>query len=303
MHLQASYLISVGHLDDAERVALESVAVAERIGDRMSASVGLNIASICDYLRGRLTRMLSRSESNEAHGGGEHRVLRACSLGIALCELGQPEKALAVLQARAGASASEKEAQLRVARATVLGVTALVHARSGALPEAWKAVQEILQMGVPGELVPASCSVILTGPMVATLKRWAEARAGGLPDAGVYAKTAQALLRQLRAYARVFRPGIAMLPYFEGHIRALQGDERAAQRAWSAAAESARALGMRHYEGLAHLELGRAHPEQSAARTEHLGRAAELLADCGLSDYERLSDAGATASLLRAPAS
>ncbi|HET8936739.1 MAG TPA: AAA family ATPase, partial [Polyangiales bacterium] len=301
MHLQASYLMSVGHLDDAERVALESVAIAERIGDRMSASVGLSIASICDYLRGRLTRMLSRSENNEANsgGGGEHGVLNACSFALALSELGKADKAIGVLQARAG----DQAAHLRVARATVLGVAALAHARRGSLSEAWKAVQELLQMGISGALVPASCSVILVGPMIATLKRWSEARAGDPAGAGIYGKTAQLLLRQLRAYARAFRPATAMLPYFEGHVRALRGDKRGSERAWSIAADTAKALGMHHFEGLAHLELGRAHPESSAARAEHLARAAELLADCGISDYETLSDAGAAASLLRASAS
>jgi serine/threonine protein kinase/tetratricopeptide (TPR) repeat protein len=287
LHLQASYLISVGQLDDAERVALESVAVAERLGDRMSASVGLNIASICDYLRGNLPRMLSRSQSNEAYCSGEHRMLRACSLAIALCELGQPDKALETLQAH---STSDQAPQLRVARATVLGVVALAQARRGALQEAWAAARACLELGVAGELVPASCSIMLTGPMVATLMSWAGSGDDSLKKE--YRATAHTLLRHLRAYGRVCRPGTAMAPYFEGHVRALCGDSRGAQRAWLHAAKTAGALGMRHYEGLAELELSRASAADSPTHAQHLRRAEELLIECGVSDYARLSDIG-----------
>jgi len=292
LHLQASYLISVGQLDEAERVALESMAVAERLGDRMSASVGLNIASICDCLRGKLPQMLSRSQSNEAYCSGEHRVLRACSLAIALCELGQPDEALQALQARA---AGDQRSQLRVARATVLGVVALAQARRSALPEAWAAARECLDLGIAGELVPASCSVILTGPMVATLRCWSDAlSARDHSRVEEYDQTARSLLRHLRAYGRVCRPGSAMAPYYEGHMRALRGDTAGAQRAWARAAEIASALGMRHCEGLAQLELGRAAAADSPARAEHLRRAEELLVACGISDYARPID-GASA--------
>ena len=283
LHLQASYLISVGQLDEAETVAIESVAVAERLGDRMSASVGLNIASICDYLRGNLPRMLSRSQSNEAYCSGEHRVLRACSLAIAWCELGQPDKALEALPAR---SAGDQAPQLRVARATVLGVVALTQARRGALPEAWAATRECLELGVAGELVPASCGVILIGPMHATLQHWSQARnTGDHSRIEEYERTARTLLRHLRAYGRVCRPGTALAPYFEGHVHALRGDKAGAQRAWTRAAEIARTLGMRHCEALSHQELSQASPESSAARTEHLRRAEELLTECGITDY------------------
>ncbi|HTU62575.1 MAG TPA: hypothetical protein VMF89_29140, partial [Polyangiales bacterium] len=285
LHLQASYLVSIGQLDDAERVALESVTVAERLGDRMSASVGLNIASICDYLRGNLPRMLSRSQSNEAYCSGEHRVLRACSLAIALSELGQPDKALEALPAR---GAGDQTPQLRVARATVLGVVALAQTRRGALPEAWAATQECMALDVAGELVPASCGIILIGPMQATLQCWSQARStGDNSRIEEYQRVARSLLRDLRAYGRVCRPGTAIAPYFEGQMRALRGDQAGAQRAWTRAAEVARTLGMRHYEGLAQLELGRTAAADSPARTEHLRRAEELLTECGI--YEELS--------------
>jgi hypothetical protein len=284
LHLQASYLISIGHLDEAERVAIESVTVAERLGDRMSASVGLNIASICDYLRGNLPRMLSRSLSNEAYCSGEHRVLRACSLAIAWCELGQPDKALEALQAR---SAGDQAPQLRVARATVLGVVALAQARRAALPEAWAATRECLELGVAGELVPASCEVILSGPMHATLLCWSQARGtGDISRIEEYERTARSILRHLRAYGRVCRPGTALAPYFEGHMHALRGDQTGAKRAWTRSAEIARTLGMRHCEALSHQALSQASPANSPARTEHLRRAEELLAECGITDYE-----------------
>lgn len=251
----------------------------------MSASVGLNIASICDYLRGNLPRMLSRSQSNEAYCSGEHQMLRACSLAIALGELGQPDKAMEVLQAR---SAGDQAPQLRVARATVLGVVALAQARRGALQEARAATRECLALGIAGELVPASCSIILTGPMVATLMSWAGSADNSLKQE--YDKTASVILRHLRAYGRVCRPGTAMAPYFEGHMRALRGDKRGAQRAWLQAAKTASTLGMHHYEGLAQLELSRASAADSPARAQHLRRAEELLVECGVSDYARLSD-------------
>jgi eukaryotic-like serine/threonine-protein kinase len=293
LHLQASYLISIGQLDEAERVAIESVAVAERLGDRMSASVGLNIASICDYLRGNLPRMLSRSQSNEAYCSGEHRVLRACSLAIAWCELGEPEKALEALQAR---STGDQAAQLRVARATVLGVMALVQARRGALPEAWAATRECLELGIAGELVPASCGVVLIGPMQATLQCWSHARSTGDNSRNAeYERTARTLLRHLRAYGRVCRPGTALAPYFEGRMHTLRGDQAGAQRAWNRAAEVANTLGMRHYEALAHRALGQASQHSSPARAEHLRRAEELLSECGISDYA-LSDRRAAES-------
>jgi eukaryotic-like serine/threonine-protein kinase len=296
LQLQASYLISVGRLDDANRVAVESAEVAEQIGDQMGASVGLNIASISDYLRGRLPRMLSRAQNNQAYADGEHKLLRSCSLGLALCELGQPQEALAVLAARP----SDAPPQLRVTRATVLGVIALAHARKGALPAAWAAVQECLQMGVAGELVPASCSIILTGPMVATLACWARATASAPVEAASYERAARGLLRRLRAYGRACRPGAAMAQYFDGHVRALAGDRSGALRAWSRASESAAELGMRYYEGLARLELGRAHPAGSPKHVEHLDRAAALLTECGLHDYAWVGDAAGTATVRRA---
>jgi serine/threonine protein kinase/tetratricopeptide (TPR) repeat protein len=288
LHLQASYLISVGRLDDADRVALESAEVAEQIGDQINASVGLNIATICDHTRGRLPRMLSRSLNNQAYCDGEHRLLRACSLGLALCELGQPDEALAALRPGTG----DPPPQLRVTRATVLGVVALAQARKGALPAAWAAVQECLQMGVAGELVPASCSVILTGPMIATLACWARAIDSAPVEAVAYQRTARGLLRRLRAYGRACRPGAAMAQYFDGHVRALSGDRNGALRAWSRASASAAELGMRYYEGLARLELGRACAEGTPKRVEHLERAAALLSECGVSNYDWVAVAG-----------
>jgi serine/threonine protein kinase len=296
LHLQASYLISVGRLDDASRVAVESAEVAEQIGDQMGASVGLNIASISDYLRGRLPRMMSRAQNNQSYADGEHKLLRSCSLGLAQCELGQPQEALTTLTARPG----DAPPQLRVTRATVLGVVALAHARKGTLPAAWAAVQECLQMGVAGELVPASCSVILTGPMVATLACWARAIESAPVEAVAYERAARGLLHRLRAYGRACRPGAAMAQYFDGHIRALSGDRNGALRAWSRASESASELGMRYYEGLARLELGRAHPAGTPKHVEHLDRAAALLTECGLHDYAWVGDAAGTATVRRA---
>ncbi|HET6339969.1 MAG TPA: protein kinase [Polyangiales bacterium] len=296
MHLQASYLVSAGRLDDADRVALESAEVAEQIGDEMAASVGLNIASICDHLRGRLPRMLSRAQNNQAYSDGEHKLLRATSLALALCELGQPQAALVALQPRAG----DPPPQLRVTRATMLGVVALAHARKGALPAAWAAVQECLQMRVAGALVPASCSVMLTGPLVATLACWARAIDGAPLEAAAYARAARWLLRQLRAYGRACRPGAAMAEYFDGHVRALSGDRSGAVRAWTRASDRAAALGMRYYQGLARLELGRACPVGTPKRVEHLERAAALLTECGVGDYEWTTDAFGTGTVRRA---
>jgi tetratricopeptide (TPR) repeat protein len=290
LHLQASYLISVGRLEDANRVALESADVAEELGDQMGASVGLNIAAICDHTRGRLPRMLSRSLNNQTYSDGEHRLLRVCSLSLALCELGQPDEALAALQPRTG----DLPPQLRVTRATLIGVVALAQARKGALPAAWVAVQECLQMGVAGELVPASCSVILTGPMVATLACWARAIDSAPAEAVAYERAARGLLRRLRAYGRACRPGAAMAQYFDGHVRALSGDRSGSLRAWSRASDSAAELGMRYYEGLARLELGRAAAAGTPKRVEHLERATALLSECGVSDHEWAAVARAT---------
>jgi serine/threonine protein kinase/tetratricopeptide (TPR) repeat protein len=296
LHLQASYLISVGRLDDADRVALESVEVATQIGDRMAASVGLNIAAICDHLRGRLPRMLGRSQNSEAYSDGEHRVLRQCSLALALCELGQPKEALSVLQVCAG----DQTPQLRVTRLTVLGVRALGQARQGSLPAAWATVQECLQIGVAGALVPASCSVILTGPMVATLTCWARAIESAPSEVAAYERAARWLLRQLRAYGRACRPGVAMAQYFEGHVRALSGDRSGSLRAWSRAVDSAARLGMQYYQGLAHHELGRARPAGSSKRIHHADRAAALLLECGVSDCELLAEGLASCTRRRA---
>jgi tetratricopeptide (TPR) repeat protein len=301
LHLQASCLISIGRLDRASRVALESVAVAEHIGDRQAASVGLNLAEVCDYLEGKFPRVLITSQDIEAHSAGEHGLLRLCSRALALCELGQPDKALALLQLRAG----DQTPQLRVARATSLGVVALAQARHGALPAAWAVVQQSLQMGVGGEIVPAACSVILTGPMVATLKCWAQAVESAPSEVAEYARTAGRILRQLRAYGRVCRPGTVMAWYFAGHVHALRGQRRGSLRAWQRAAESAAKFGMRYYEGLAHLELGRASSVESSAcaRREHLDRAAALLAQCGVGDYELANDGAGTSARRRTLAS
>jgi hypothetical protein len=292
LQLQASYLISVGRLDDADHVALESAEAAEEIGDQSGASVGINIASICDHVRGRLPRMLSRSLNNQAYCDGEHRLLRACSLGLALCELGRPEEALAALELRPG----DPPPQLRATRAAMLGVVALAHARKGALPAAWAAVQECLQMRVAGALVPAACSIILTGPMIATLACWARVPSSAPAEAAAYARTARGLLKRLRAYGRACRPGAVMAHYFDGRIRALSGDKSGAQRAFHRASTAAAELGMRYYEGLARLELGRACGPETARRAEHLDRAAALLADCGLHDYASLTEAAAGAA-------
>jgi hypothetical protein len=295
LHLQASYLISVGRLDDADRVALESVEVAEQIGDLNAASVGLNVASICDHLRGRFPRMLSRSQNNQ-YSDGEHKLLRLASIGLALCELGQPQEALKVLQGGVG----DQKPQLRVTRATLCSVVALAQARNGALPAAWAAVQELLQMRIIGALVPASCSVVLTGPLVATLTCWARAVQSAPSEVAEYRRVARWLLRQLRAYGRACRAGGAMAHYFEGCIRKLEGDRSGAVRAWSRAGASAAKLGMRYYMGLAHLELGRAHPGGTPKHIEHLSQAAGLLSECGVSDYECATDAAGTATVRRA---
>lgn len=281
LHLQASYLISVGRFREATRVALESVAVAEEIGDLNAASVGVNIAAICDHLRGKLPRMLERSRNNQAASDGEHRLLRATSLALSLCELGQPEEALNVLQPRAG----DAPPQLRVTRATVLGVTALAHARKGSPHAAWETVQECLRMDIDGTLVPASCSVILTGPLVAILACWARVGAGAPAEVAAYERAARWFLRRLKAYGRACRPGIVMTHYFEGRVHTMAGERRRALRAFASATEGAAKLGMRHYEALAQLELGLAAPEDSETRHAHLKRAARLLTECGI-DYE-----------------
>jgi hypothetical protein len=136
--------------------------------------------------------------------------------------------------------------------------------------------------------------------MVATLTCWARAIESAPVEAVAYERAARGLLRRLRAYGRACRPGVAMAQYFDGHIRALSGDRSGALRAWSRAIENAAELGMRYYEGLARLELGRAHPAGTPKHVEHLERAAALLTECGLHDYAWVGDAAGTATVRRA---
>ena len=75
-------------------MALASIELSEQIGDRMAAAVGLNLAAICDYLHGRFARMLHRSQHSTAASRGDHKLLRVCGQGLALCALQRPDEAL-----------------------------------------------------------------------------------------------------------------------------------------------------------------------------------------------------------------
>jgi hypothetical protein len=275
LHMRASYWISVGRLDEADRVALESVELSEAIGDLMAAAVGMNLAAICDYLCGRFERMLRRSERTADASRGDHRLLRLCGLSLALCALGRAGEALERLQAGLG----EQPPRLGVARATVTGTLALAHARAGALPAAWEQVQRSLELGVSGAGVPASCGVILEGPLEAAIACWAAARDGSRKVAP-HERAARRLLSELRAYAKVCRPGLPLAWYYEGHVQLLGGNLRAARRAWSRAVEHSARLGMPYCEGRAHRQLARVSRAGSEAQRLHLERAQRLVAAC-----------------------
>jgi serine/threonine protein kinase/tetratricopeptide (TPR) repeat protein len=280
---EASYLLGVARLDDAEMVLRDNLDLSLRIGDRANAGYSHYLLALVAYYRGMLGEAKKRArQAQEVLGTAlaRHAASFVTLEAMLLCIDDKPDEARARLR-DAEPSFTPYD---RLAHAIWYGVLALTEARAGDTSAAQAAAGEAQKRVHTARIVGASGVGLVSGVAEAHLASWADADARGEP-ATAHAKNARRLLGFSRSWARIYPNGWPLTHLQEGRAVWLRGGAKQARQAFQRSLRVARSLSLGTYEGLAHLELARIAPAGSQSRASHLARAKERFAAGGAAAY------------------
>jgi serine/threonine protein kinase/tetratricopeptide (TPR) repeat protein len=286
---EASYLIGVGRLAQADDVLRTNLALCRRIGDRANAAYCEYLLALAAFYRGSLEEARRRvllSQDKLGDALARHGASFATFEAHLLCIDGRLDDALERLR-------SVKDLFTRydrLAEAIWFGVLAMIEVRRGDLAAARGAADDALARVKTSRVIAASGAGLLGGAMEAYLASWEDARAKEL-DFVPMARKAQRILRFSRSWARVYPIGGPQTLLHEGRALWLAGKETQARSTWEKSLRLAQSMSLGLYQGLAHLELGRSLSAASPRRATHLTKARDCFAAANAVSYGKETEA------------
>ncbi|HEY1067983.1 MAG TPA: hypothetical protein VGE52_17800, partial [Pirellulales bacterium] len=269
-----------GDFERVEALALESLELAEKLGDHQQSGEDATLLAMLGCLRADYAaaeRWAERLlEASKRSGNAMHAGWALNILGEAHLRLRRPTEAVARLRESADKLRGNND---RTEEIRIHGMLAELAARAGDWDEA--ATQADAAEAIASAATAKTCSTLegLAGIAEARFLRWEQAPPGSLP--ADVKRLAQQALRWLQQYARLYPVGRPRLSVFEGRWHRLTGAPLKAHQIWRDGLEQAVQLRMPYEAAVLHEWIASHYPEDSPERQEHLDEAALLFRQIG----------------------
>ena len=302
------YRSGVGHWQKAEEGLEEALALTERLGDRVTWIGAAAVMFLVLAREGKFARMAKLAAETRALaqriGNPAFEVwgLNAQAYGTLL--LGRADEALGLTEA-ALPLLSEAEESHRIAKLNVYGMLTKIRVYQGDMSSVKSAVEDLAPLVARSSPTAHSAFNPYDDLAEATLALWEAGSetlakrgnsAAGQQDSASTLQELESHARQacktLRRYARVFPIARPRALLRQGAADWLAGKPSQAHTSWKKALAAAEKLEMPYDRGLAHYAIGRHLAAGDPAREAHLNRARDIFAELGAAyDLARVTEA------------
>jgi tetratricopeptide (TPR) repeat protein len=280
LYAEASFTLGIGDLPTTKRLALEALAVGERVGDVQELEVVRTILTHVEHYTGELRQaeksFLEIRDSARRRESLQHDLWGTYGSARSLIPLGRLDEAVERLVAAQAMLARVPDHGSAV---IVHGLLARAHLLSGERAPAKAAADEALRL-----LSQSMASVFETYRGYSHAAEVYLELAASAAVAGERARAmavARRALKDLGAFAFRFPLARPARHLVEGRALEVQGRAGKARRAFEAARDTARRLTMPYEEAQAHAALARLSPAGSLERAEGAAYARSLFSRLG----------------------
>ena len=278
----AAYRLTVGKWDWVRERVEESKVLCERIGDYRQWGDCTAMLGESAFIAGDLKYSMDIQKELLENARRRRSPLHQCwgLLGVAVNNIrfGNEADAIPMLQEALQILEETPNRASSIETNAQLGLAYLQAGDDGkALEHANKALE--LAMGISPTVYSMDVGYSAIAEVYFTLWQRALQNPDGRIDTIRFKSFAEKSIKLLRAFKNVFPIGQPSLSYFLGWYEWLNGRNPQAVKIWKDGLKAAQKLGMLYEEGLIHMRLGAAFPDDANLRKEHFDEAIRIFGD------------------------